>query len=407
MRSSQLNNVAKVACGLFLLFGGKALAQVEQPEVVRDTIMVFEDRIVLNEPEIKTPKFKIGGVFQARFLNNFKSGVDVNGLQHSDGTGVDNTFEIRRMRVSLAAKISNNLEVNALVNFADFKNTNVSTKVLENAYAKYTFNRYLQVTIGQFRPLFGMEETYPVDIVKSIDYSNSYYLFGANGWMSFQIGAALTGSVDLGKVPMSYGVSVTNGNGKNTIANDNGKHYSSRFLFNIDKKHNFNVGMSGGIGEYKDREVYAVGVEATAKFDLADRWSIDFQTEAKQGTNYSTFFKQQEGFYIGELSNYLMKSFYILPNIRYEVGMKRLQAIEFACRYEYLDAASGLNNAQSDAIKTSARQTFTPMLSLEFMKDYGARLQIGMQIDNFKKNYVNTANYNSNLAFVQLQCRIR
>lgn len=369
--------------------------------VENDTIKVFEDKIILHPEPQKYPQFKVGGVFQTRYLDNFKKGVDIDGLHHSstpEKTNYSNSsFDIKRMRVSMNAKITENLEVTTLVNFADFKNKDVSTRVLENAYAKYTVSRYFQITVGQFRPLFGMEETYPVDIVKSIDYSNSYYLFGNNGWMSFQVGAAITGSVDLGKVPMSYGFSVTNGNGKNKTDGDDGKHYSSRFLFNLDKKHNLNVGVSGGFGEVQKENVYAVGVEATAKFPINDRWCLDFQTEAKQGTNHDAFFKLAADKRLGKLDDYLMKSFYILPNIRYEVGMKHFHAIEFACRYEYLDAESKLNS--------NARQTLTPMFSLEFLKNYGARIQVGMQIDNFKENIKDSKTYNSNLAFVQLQCR--
>ncbi|WP_267740607.1 porin [Myroides injenensis] len=367
-------------------------------EQVTDTIQVFEQQVIINPVDETFPKFKFGGVFQGRYIDNFKKDVDIDGLHHSDGEGTSNSFDVKRMRVSLAARITENLEVITLVNLADSKDEKVTNKILENAYAKYTFNRYFQVQIGQFRPLFGMEETYPVDIVKALDYSNSYYLFGSNGWMSFQVGAAITGSVDLGKVPMSYGLSVTNGNGKNKTDNDNGKHYSSRLLFNLDKTHNFNVGVSGGIAEVKKEKSYAVGVEATLKVPLTDRLSMDFQTEAKQGTNHNAFFRVPEDIRIDKLDDYVMKSFYILPNIRYEVGKKHFQAIEFACRYEYLDENSKLNS--------NARQTFTPMLSLEFLKNYGARIQVGMQIDNYKENIKDTKMYNSNLAFIQFQCRL-
>lgn len=383
-------------CGIGLCTAVNSVAQ--EQEIVQDTIRVFEEKIVLNDTSQTYPQFKVGGVFQARYLDNFKRGVDINGVHYGNGEGTNNSFEIKRMRVSMNAKVTENLEVVALVNLADFK-SDPKTKVLENAYAKYTLNRYLQFTVGQFRPLFGVEETYPVDVVKSIDYSNSYYLFGDNGWTSFQIGAAVTGSVDLGKIPMSYGVSVTNGNGKNKTDNDDGKHYSSRLLFNVDPKHKINVGISGGVGEVQRQTVYAVGAEATAFFPLGDRWSIDFQLEAKQGTNHFIFFNQPVDQRIGEMKDYLMKSFYVLPNIRYELGQKRLQTIEFACRYEYLDGSAHLNS--------NARQTWVPMVSLEFLKDYGARLQVGMQIDNFKTSVEHTKSYNSNLAFIQFQCRLQ
>ncbi|MDM1046175.1 porin [Myroides sp. 1354] len=389
-------------CGIGLFTTMNSLGQErlisKEHEVAQDTIRIFEDKIVLNDATQKYPQFKVGGVFQTRYLDNFKRGVDINGLHYGDGQGTNNSFEIKRMRVSMNAKVTENLEVVALVNLADFK-SDPKTKVLENAYAKYTINRYLQFTVGQFRPLFGMEETYPVDVVKSIDYSNSYYMFGDNGWTSFQIGAAVTGSVDLGSIPMSYGVSVTNGNGKNKTDNDDGKHYSSRLLFNVDPKHKINVGISGGVGEVQRQTVYAVGAEATAFFSMGDRWSIDFQLEAKQGTNHFLYFGQPVDQRIGDMKDYLMKSFYVLPNVRYELGKKRLQAIEFACRYEYLDGSAHLNS--------NGRQTWVPMVSLEFLKNYGARLQVGMQIDNYKTNIEHTKSYNSNLAFIQFQCRLQ
>ncbi|MHC5202437.1 porin [Myroides sp. LJL119] len=373
------------------------LGLAQQPTIENDTIQIFEETIVFNAPDQTYPKFKVGGVFQARFLDNFKKGVDIDGLQHTQGEFTSNSFDIKRMRVSMNARISENLEVVALVNLADFK-SDPKTKVLENAYAKYTVNRYLQITVGQFRPLFGMEDTYSVDIVKSIDYSNSYYLFGANGWQSFQIGAAISGSVDLGKIPMSYGVSVTNGNGKNTTDNDNGKHYSTRLLFNLDKDLKFHVGVSAGLGETHKEQIYAVAAEAQIVVPLHERWSLEIQSEAKQGLNQNLYFSIDPQTRVGVLDDYVMKGFYVLPNFRYEIGRKHFQAVEFAMRYEYLDANSKLDS--------NPRQSWVPMLSLEFLKDYGARIQIGMQIDNYKHNIKNTKTYNSNLAFIQFQCRL-
>ncbi len=388
-------NKTALSLGVIMLFSFIGLAQ--EKETIKEEILVFEEEVSVEKPEETYPKFKVGGVFQARYLSNFKHNVDINGLQHENGEGVvSNTFDIKRMRVFMNAKITENLEVVTLVNFADFK-SDPKTRVLENAYAKYTVNRYLQITVGQFRPLFGREETYAVDIVKSIDYSNSYYLFGSNGWMSFQIGAAITGSVDLGNIPMSYGLSVTNGNGKNTTDNNDEKNYSSRLLFNIDKAHKFNVGVSGGLSKIDEKTIYAAGAEAAAEFKLDDRWSVDFQLEAKQGINQTLYNSLPIDARTDNVDDYKMKSFYVLPNIRYELGKKHFQAIEFACRYEYLDDNASLNS--------NPRQTWVPMLSLEFLKNYAARIQIGMQIDNYKKNIENTKIYNSNLAFVQFQCR--
>lgn len=390
---------SNICVGLFsaLLLSGTAKAQ----ESTSQSIVTNVQEQDVKKP-VSYPKLKLGGLFQARYLASFKKDVDINGLQHTDGKSINNSFDIKRMRVSLNAKISENLELNGLVNLADFKN-DPKTRVLENAFAKYTVNQYLKIQAGQFRPAFGIEDSFPVDIVKSIDWSNAYYLMGSNGWQSFQIGVSAEGMVGLGDIPFNYSFAVTNGNGKNVTDNDNGKHYSGRFSFKFNEANNFQVGLSSGIGEEQKESVYAVGVDLTYKFNLAPKWSLDFQIEGSQATNHVLYFSDvtllgESGGAPLNIKDYTLHGFYVLPNLRYEIGKQRFQAFELSMRYEYLDPGSKTNS--------NPRQTLVPMVSLEFLKNYGARLQIGMQIDTFKKNTVNTKNYNSNLGFIQLQCRL-
>lgn len=344
------------------------------------------------------PKFKIGGLFQTRFLLSKMNRVDVDGLQHTEGNFVDNTFEIKRMRVSMNANLTKNLSVVTLVNLADFK-SDPKNKVLENAFAQYVVSKYFIFQIGQFRPAFGIEDSHPVDIVKSIDYSNGYYLLGTNGWQSFQTGLMGYGAVDLGKVPLNYYLSITNGNGRNINDNNNGKHYSSRFWFDIDKKSKFTLGFSAGLGDENEKSIYAYGLEGTYQLNFSEKLSLDFQVEAVQALNQSLFFSTAEAQRLGAIGDYVLKDFYILPNIRYELRMKHLHAVDFSCRYEYLDVNSKLNS--------NPRQSLVPMLSIEFLKSYGARLQFGAQIDDFKHNIPNTKTYSSRLYFMQFQCRLQ
>ncbi|SIT15484.1 porin [Chryseobacterium gambrini] len=120
-----------------------------------------------NQDDVKYPVLQVKGLFQARYLVGTTKNVDVNGLHHEDGSGTDNSFIVKYMRVQMRAQISKRTEVVALANLADFKN-DPKSRVLENAYLKYTFNPKLAFTVGQFRPLFGIEETYPIDIIKSL-----------------------------------------------------------------------------------------------------------------------------------------------------------------------------------------------------------------------------------------------
>ncbi|WP_338840524.1 porin [Flavobacterium ginsenosidimutans] len=350
------------------------------------------------QSEVKYPQFKFQGLFQARYMSGFTDGIDATtGLHHSDGKAVENTFDVKRMRLGVTTKLGERFDVVVLANFADFK-SDPKGKVLENAFARYTFNKNIGVLVGQFRPAFGIEELNPADILKSFDYSNQYSEFGNNGWTSFQIGASMFGSFNLGKLPVTYAVSAVNGNGKDQVSDkDNGKQYSSRFGFELDKTHNINFGINGGIGEVYNNKVFAVGLDLTADFKLADKLILQTQLEAKQGINHYLYYSLAADARSSNLNEYQMRGAYFLPNLRYEIKYQKLTAIEFSCRYEYFD--------RNFKIDSNAKQTYTPMAGLEFGKGYTGRIEMGMQFDNYKRNVPNTTVYDNNLFIIQFQGR--
>ncbi|MBE8728037.1 porin [Flavobacterium hungaricum] len=351
-----------------------------------------------SQSEIKYPQFKFQGLFQGRYLSGFNDGIDaVTGLHHTDGKAVENTFDIKRMRLGATVKLAEHFDVVVLANFADFK-SDPKGKVLENAFARYTFNTRVGVMAGQFRPAFGIEEANPADILKSFDYSNQYNEFGNNGWTSFQIGASVFGSFELGKIPVSYTISAVNGNGKDQVSDkDNGKQYSSRLVFEFSKKHNINFGINGGIGEVYNSSVYAVGLDLTADFKLTDKLILQTQLEGKQGINHFLYYSLDTNSRTADIADYQMRGAYFLPNLRYEIKYQKLTAIEFSCRYEYFD--------RSFKINSNAKQTYTPMAGLEFGKGYTGRVEIGMQLDNYKKNISNSTSYDNKLFIIQFQGR--
>ena len=350
------------------------------------------------ENSIIYPQFQFKGLFQARYLESTGDNVDVLGLHHSTGEVTQSSFDIKRMRVGLNTKLSEATEVVILVNLADFK-SDPKSKVLENAYGKYTFNKYLALIGGQFRPAFGIEELVPVDIIKSFDFSNQYYEFGKNGWTSFQIGASATGTFDLGKIPVNYAVSVLNGNGKNQEKDkDNGKQYSARWVFGLSKVHKINLGLNGGIGKVSKEKVFALGADITSDFKLTDRLSFDLQIEYKQGTNHNLYFSLPAESRTPNVDDYQMRGVYFLPNLRYIVDYKKLTSLEVSCRFESFD-----NNYK---INSNVRQTYTPMVSLEFGKAYTGRIEMGFEMDRFDKSIPDTSFYNDDLFIIQLQLRL-
>ncbi|SHM12659.1 porin [Flavobacterium chilense] len=351
-----------------------------------------------SESAVKYPQFQFKGLLQARYLESFGDNIDVLGVHHSTGEVTQSSFDIKRMRVGLNTKLSSTTEVVILVNLADFK-SDPKGKVLENAYGKYTFSKYIALTGGQFRPAFGIEELVPVDIIKSFDFSNQYYEFGKNGWTSFQIGASATGDFDIGKIPVSYAVSVLNGNGRNQeMDNDNGKQYATRWVFGLSKEHKINLGLNGGIGKRSDQKVFALGADITSDFKLTDRFTFDLQIEYKQGTNHNLYFSLPADSRTSNVADYQMRGVYFLPNLRYVVDYKKLTSLELSCRFESFD-----NNYK---INSNVRKTYTPMLSLEFGKAYLGRIEMGFEIDRYDKNVPDTSFYNDDLFLIQLQLRL-
>lgn len=350
------------------------------------------------ESAVKYPQFQFKGLFQGRFLADMSDNVDVLGIHHSKGEVTQTSFDIKRMRVGVNTKLSEATEVVILANLADFK-SDPKGKVLENAYVKYTFNKYIAITGGQFRAAYGIEDLVPADIIKSFDFSNQYYEFGKNGWTSFQIGASLTGAVDIGKMPVNYAFTIINGNGKDQEKDkDNGKQYSTRWVFGFSKEHKINLGLNGGIGTVFTQNVFAVGADITSDFKITDRFRFDLQIEYKQGTNHNLYFSLPASARTASAAGYQMRGVYFLPNLRYIVDYKKLTALEFSCRYETLDA-----NYKMDS---NVRQTYTPMISLEFGKAYTGRIEVGFTIDNYERNIPDTAVYDNNLFLIQFQCRL-
>lgn len=351
-----------------------------------------------SQNEVKYPQFKFQGLFQGRYLSDLTQGIDATtGLQHADGNAVENTFDIKRMRLGLTTKLGEGFDIVVLANFADFK-SDPKGKVLENAFARYIFNKEIGFILGQFRPAFGIEELNPADILKSFDYSNQYTEFGNNGWTSFQIGASVFGGFDLGTIPISYTFSAVNGNGRDQVSDkDDGKQYSSRLALELNKEHNINFGINGGIGEVFNTKIFAVGLDFTIDFKLTDKLKLETQLEAKQGTNHYLYYSLAEDSRTGNINDYEMRGGYFLPNLRYEIQYQKLTAIEFSCRYEYFD--------RSFKINSNARQTYTPMAGLEFGKGYIGRIEMGIQFDNYKRNVPNTTTYDNKLFIIQFQGR--
>ena len=342
-------------------------------------------------------KISIQGLLQTRYTYSANAHIDLNGQHHIDNKAIYNDFDLKRVRLQFSSKISDRTDVFLLLNLAEFK-SDPKNKVLENAFLTYRLQAYLNLKMGQFRPAFGLEDMYPVDLIKSMDYSNQYTAFGNNGWQSFQTGASIYGDIT-GPLPFRYELTVVNGNNRNQVMdNDNGKHFSSRVEMDLDKKHKVKLGLNGGMAKVSESGAYAVGTDLSCTMPICNKWSLEIETEFKQGSNHVLYYNLDSAARQGSLSKYQMRGAYFLPNLRYAINYHRLRSIELSCRYEYFDADfKHLRNP---------RQTYTPMISTEFLKTYNARIQLGMNIERYKYNQPGTTQYNNETFIVQVQTRL-
>ena len=233
------------------------------------------------------PKVIISGLLQARYLVGLTKNVDIKGVHRPAGNGVNNTFDIRRARVQVNARISDRTEAVFLVNLADFK-SDPKNKVLENAYITYRLNSLVNFKVGQFRPAFGLEDRLSAGNLKSFDFSNQYYAFGSNGWQSFQIGFGIFGGFK-GKVPVRYEFDLVNGNNKNQVSDDdNGKQAMLRLQVEPLKK--TKIGFNGGYGIHNKEKIYAAGLDLSSVFPIKNKFSFELDAEYKRGNNHALFF---------------------------------------------------------------------------------------------------------------------
>lgn len=335
-----------------------------------------------------------GGLLQTRYLGSLTKNVDVNGKNFDPaGTAgkITNTFMLKRVRLLVKGTVNDHFSANLLVNFAEFS-SDPANKVLENAFIKYTLNKHFNVQAGQFRPFFGIEDVVQNDIIRTLDYSNQYYAFGASGWQSFQTGVAIYGNINKGG-QLRYYTGAYNGNNRNQATdNDNSKNVYGRLEADITK--HLSLGINAAQGSLGAGTGNALGIDVKGNIKLNERWELYLGGEYKTGTNFALYNALAVK---PALHDVRMQGFYVFPIVRYNYNMRRVRAIEFSSRYEYFN--------ESYKLAHNARQTIIPNVSLIFADDFYAALQMGVSIDMYQRQVPLTMANTHNLAYLQLQVR--
>lgn len=355
-------------------------------------------------PQVRTDTIKnystykraitFAGLLQTRYLASMTKNIDVNGKNFDPGAATgktSNTFMLKRMRFVVKGTVNDHFSANLLVNFAEF-NSDPSNKVLENAFVKYSLNKHFNMQAGQFRPFFGIEDVVPNDIIRTLDYSNQYYAFGASGWQSFQTGVAIFGDINKGG-QFRYYAGAYNGNNRNQANdNDNAKNIYGRVEADVLK--GLTLGFNAAQGSMGAGMGDALGVDVKGALKLNERWELSLGGEYKNGTNFALYNARTVK---PNLDDVRMQGFYVFPIVRYNYNRRRVRAVEVSSRYEYFNENYKLDH--------NSRQTIIPNVSLIFADDFYAAIQMGVSIDLYQNNVPLTTSYNHNLAYLQLQVR--
>ncbi len=342
------------------------------------------------EFKIFNKKATIGALLVGDYANSLTKDVDMNGKHNP--TASDNGFYLVYFRVNGKFSINDKLSAQILVNFADFKN-DPKNKVLEIAALKWTPSTYFNVQLGQFRPYFGLEDMYPAEIMKSYARSNQYSLLGKSNWESFQIGAAVSGSLSKKKIPLRYYYTFYNGNGKNQVQdNDDAKNHALRLEYDLLPK--LQLGVNEALTKIDNQNASMFGADISYNANLSKLWKAGFNTEFKYGTNISAF---SAATLAGkDVSDYKMTGFYIIPFISRAINESNKSFIEFTCRYEYLEDVNKNGNVG---------RFYTPMLSYVMGEDYTSKISLVGVISDYNKDVANSTQYSSNLLLLQYQIR--
>jgi hypothetical protein len=338
-------------------------------------------------------KFETSVFFVGRYNTSMDDDIDFKGVQHSDPNEevVTNSFDIKYVRLQGIFHLNDKISTAVLVNLADFKD-DPENKVLENAFVKYAYDRHINVQLGQFRPFFGLEDVFAFQLENSYDWSNQYNLFGKSNWQSFQLGAALSGTLKEEKIPLNYYFTIYNGNGKNQTGDNNKqKNYALRFEYFVTPS--LRLAANGATSRLGKETGTAYGADLQLEQVLSPLFKLNVDTEYKRGTNFSEFYAS--ALEAPSLDDFKMQGFYFVPMLRYNFNKPRVRAFEASFRYEILDP----NIKQSN----TSYQTFTPMISVVGSGDYQGKISLVGVFNRYKYNIPDTSHYDSNLFIIQIQ----
>lgn len=289
-------------------------------------------------------KIKLAGYTQLRY-------------RQFDEQGKIDQFDIRRARLDIKGAISPRWNYRLQVEFAN------SVKLLD-AYAEYKLNDYLNVTLGQAKIPFSLENLASSSKLDLIDRSQVVEALVGRGkdvignHSGRDIGVQVGGTIFKyeGRAFVDYKIGVFNGQGINTGDNNQHKDIAARLIFHPIK----GLDISGAI---YDGEANIASVNSKRDrygFDFNYSWqNLTFSSEYIHGEDGQ---KSKEGFY-------LQTGYYFLD--------KKLQIV---AKYDTYDADKAVSDNTSTLYVLGATYNFNN--NARFQINYTIKDEQGISVDN-------------------------
>ena len=334
-------------------------AQVKVKKPGQDSNEAKNEKIEQEKPE--KPK---GGLEMPR-ISGFVQGLYQANL-NNEGELVDNTFRMRRVRLSVDGKLSPKVSYKIQGDF-------VGTPMLVDAFVKYKACNEFAIQVGQFKTPFTLESPINPVNLEIFDYGevvqnlSGYSDVCGVGGMGRDIGVMATGSFfplkDYSIV--NYSVGVFNGNGpvsfkKNEkgLDNNNRKDLVGRLEVHPGLK-DLTLSCSYYYGKYtKDENINCT----------RNRWAAGAQYNDGNLVLRSEYVGGETGVatdVVGEQSLYNSNGYYAQAGYYFQAGEQKIMPV---LRYEHFTANDAITNGGTNWY--TAGINYWPLKSLNFKLDY-------------------------------------
>ncbi len=318
---------------------------------------------------------KISGFAQVLFEQPFEN-----------GKAVDNTFRMRRVRISVDGKLTQRLKYKIQGDF-------VNSPMLVDAYLKYAICPEFALQIGQFKTPFTLESPINPLNLEIFDYGDAvrglvgYKDVCGVGKLGRDIGIMATGTLfsveDKGFGIVDYSLGIFNGNGINIVDNNMGKDFAGRIEIHPMLKA---LTLTGSL-YYGNYFVSDLQKGARNRYSFGMQYNDDrFLVRSEYLSGKTGRMKEENPFVPND---FFSKGYYAVAGYWFQFGKKeRQQRLMPVLRFESFEK----DTHQVGSNVYTVGLNYWPVKSLNFKLDYSL-IQAPKQADNEKHRIVAILSY--------------